>query len=114
LAAARSAGDCLVVLINSDESIRRIKGAGRPLQPHADRARVLAALRDVDRVIIFEEDTPERALAALRPDIWVKGGDYTAGELPEAELIRSWGGEVLTVGYLDGKSTSTLVDLARR
>jgi rfaE bifunctional protein nucleotidyltransferase chain/domain len=114
LAAARSAGDCLVVLINSDESVRRIKGTGRPLQHHADRAHVLAALRDVDRVIIFDEDTPERALAELRPDIWVKGGDYTAGELPEADLIRSWGGEVLTVGYLDGKSTSTLLELARR
>jgi D-beta-D-heptose 7-phosphate kinase/D-beta-D-heptose 1-phosphate adenosyltransferase len=114
LAAARSVGDCLVVLINSDQSVRRIKGNGRPLQHQADRARVLAALRDVDRVIIFDEDTPERALATLRPDVWVKGGDYTASELPESELVRSWGGEVITVGYLDGKSTSTLVQLARQ
>ncbi len=114
LAAARSLGDCLVVLLNSDDSIRRIKGTARPLQDQTDRARVLAALRDVDMVVVFDEDTPNHALAELRPDIWVKGGDYTGSQLPESELVHGWGGEVVTVGYLDGRSTSTLVELARR
>jgi rfaE bifunctional protein nucleotidyltransferase chain/domain len=114
LAAARSLGDCLVVLLNSDDSVRRLKGPSRPVQAQADRARVLTALRSVDAVIAFTEDTPQRALARLRPDIWVKGGDYSGEELPEAELVRSWGGDVITVSYLAGRSTSTLVELARR
>ncbi|HKC26746.1 MAG TPA: D-glycero-beta-D-manno-heptose 1-phosphate adenylyltransferase [Jatrophihabitans sp.] len=114
LAAARSLGDCLVVCINSDDSVRRLKGISRPLQSATDRARVLSSLRDVDAVLVFDEDTPEHALRTLRPDIWVKGGDYAGGELPEASLVRSWGGEVVTVPYLAGRSTSQLVDLARQ
>jgi D-beta-D-heptose 7-phosphate kinase/D-beta-D-heptose 1-phosphate adenosyltransferase len=113
LSAARSLGDCLVVCLNSDASIRRLKGAGRPLQPEPDRAKVLAALRDVDAVVTFDEDTPERILSKLRPDIWVKGGDYAGDQLPEAELVKQWGGEVVTVGYLGGRSTSELLAQAR-
>lgn len=114
LTAARALGDCLVVLLNSDASVRRAKGEGRPLQRQEDRAHVLEALAAVDAVMIFEEDTPEAALRTLRPDVWVKGGDYTGSELPEAAAVRSWGGEVVTVGYLDGRSTSRLVEQARR
>ncbi|MDT4890999.1 MAG: D-beta-D-heptose 7-phosphate kinase / D-beta-D-heptose 1-phosphate adenosyltransferase [Pseudonocardiales bacterium] len=114
LAAARSLGDCLVVCLNSDASVRRLKGAPRPLQPAADRARVLAALRAVDAVVVFEQDTPEQVLRDVRPDVWVKGGDYSGDRLPEADVVRSWGGEVITVGYLGGRSTSELVDLARQ
>jgi rfaE bifunctional protein nucleotidyltransferase chain/domain len=114
LEAARSLGDALVVLINSDDSVRRLKGAGRPLQTQADRARILAALRCVDGVVAFAEDTPEQALAELRPDLWVKGGDYAGQELPEAGLVRSWGGQIVSVPYLAGRSTSDLVEQARR
>jgi rfaE bifunctional protein nucleotidyltransferase chain/domain/rfaE bifunctional protein kinase chain/domain len=114
LEAARALGDCLVVCLNSDDSVRRLKGDGRPLQPAQDRARVLAALDAVDAVVVFDEDTPVDVLRRLRPDLWVKGGDYAAAELPETELLRSWGGEVVTVPYLPGRSTSGLVELSRR
>jgi rfaE bifunctional protein nucleotidyltransferase chain/domain len=113
LRAARSLGDCLVVCLNSDESVRRTKGDGRPLQSAADRRRVLEGLRSVDAVVIFEEDTPLGALERLRPDVWVKGGDYDAAALPETPLVRGWGGEVVTVPYLPGRSTTRLVGLAR-
>jgi rfaE bifunctional protein nucleotidyltransferase chain/domain len=113
LTAARSLGDCLVVCLNSDESVRRQKGEGRPLQSAADRARVLRGLSAVDAVVVFDDDTPEHVLTALRPDVWVKGGDYSTAELPEAAIVRSWGGEVVTVPYVRGRSTSRLVSLAR-
>jgi rfaE bifunctional protein nucleotidyltransferase chain/domain len=114
LEAARRLGDCLIVCINSDESVRRAKGPGRPLQSAADRARVLSALRMVDRVVVFDEDTPHRVLRRVRPDVWVKGDDYTAAELPETALVRGWGGEVLTVPYLSGRSTTRLVEGGRQ
>lgn len=113
LEAARSLGDCLIVCLNSDESVRRQKGDGRPMQVVADRARVLGGLRSVDAVAVFEEDTPLDVLARLQPDVWVKGGDYAGTELPESALVRSWGGEVVTVPYLPGRSTTQLVDRAR-
>jgi rfaE bifunctional protein nucleotidyltransferase chain/domain len=109
LAAARQLGDVLVVCLNSDESVRRLKGIDRPLQPQTDRREVLRALRSVDEVVIFDEVTPERLLRRLRPDIWVKGGDYTGVDLPERDVVREWGGRVVTVPYLDGRSTSGLV-----
>jgi D-beta-D-heptose 7-phosphate kinase / D-beta-D-heptose 1-phosphate adenosyltransferase len=114
LEVARGLGDCLIVLLNSDDSVRRLKGSGRPLQDESDRARLLAALGPVDAVVIFDEDTPVDALRRIRPDVWVKGGDYAGTELPETQLLRSWGGEVVTVPYLPGRSTSTLVELSRR
>jgi rfaE bifunctional protein nucleotidyltransferase chain/domain len=109
LTAARALGDCLIVCLNSDESVRRLKGDPRPVQSEQDRARVLAALRAVDAVIVFEQDTPIDLLNRLRPDIWVKGGDYSKGQLPETDMVRQWGGEVVTVGYLAGRSTSQLL-----
>ncbi len=113
LQAARAVGDCLVVCLNSDASVRRLKGAQRPLQPAADRARVLAALECVDAVVVFDEDTPTTVLRRIRPDIWAKGGDYSGVPLPEAAVLAEWGGEAVTVPYLQGRSTSALVELAR-
>ncbi|WP_225827412.1 PfkB family carbohydrate kinase [Streptomyces naphthomycinicus] len=111
LQAARRAGDCLVVCVNSDASVRRRKGDGRPLVPAADRVRVLRALECVDAVAVFDEDTPERILGELRPHIWAKGADYARTRLPEQALVESWGGQVLLLPYLDGRSTT---GLARR
>ncbi|MGW2262592.1 D-glycero-beta-D-manno-heptose 1-phosphate adenylyltransferase [Streptomyces sp. NPDC001780] len=108
LEAARRTGDCLLVCVNSDASVRRRKGGGRPLVPAADRVRVLRALECVDAVAVFDDDTPERLLAELRPHIWVKGGDYALAELPEAALVESWGGQVVLLPYLDGRSTTAL------
>jgi len=112
LSAARAAGDCLIVCLNSDDSVRALKGPGRPVVPAADRRAMLEALECVDAVIVFDEPTPAAVLSRLRPDVWVKGGDYDAADLPEAELLRSWGGQALTVPYLDGRSTTTLLRAA--
>ncbi|GGV41287.1 D-glycero-beta-D-manno-heptose 1-phosphate adenylyltransferase [Streptomyces griseoflavus] len=108
LESARRIGDCLIVCLNSDASVTRRKGAGRPLVPAADRARVLAALGSVDAVVVFEEDTPAAVLERLRPDVWVKGGDYSVQDLPEAEVLRGWGGQAVVLPYLDGRSTTSL------
>ncbi|EXG81715.1 D-glycero-beta-D-manno-heptose 1-phosphate adenylyltransferase [Cryptosporangium arvum] len=112
LEAARRTGDCLIVCLNSDASVTRLKGPGRPLNTAADRTRVLTGLVSVDAVVVFDEDTPERVLGRLRPDRWVKGGDYTVDALPEAAVVRSWGGEAVVLPYLDGHSTTDLVHRA--
>jgi D-beta-D-heptose 7-phosphate kinase/D-beta-D-heptose 1-phosphate adenosyltransferase len=109
LEAARALGDTLVVLLNSDESVRRLKGPSRPVQPAHDRARVLRGLACVDAVVVFDEDTPEAALADLRPDIWAKGGDYAADDLPESALVQTWGGRVVLLPYLSGRSTTAIL-----
>ncbi|CAL9365835.1 Bifunctional protein HldE [Streptomyces sp. enrichment culture] len=114
LESARRIGDCLIVCLNSDASVARRKGPGRPLNPAADRARVLAALGSVDAVVVFEEDTPEAVLARLRPDVWVKGGDYSVRDLPEAALLRTWGGQAVVLPYLDGRSTTLLTRRAAK
>ncbi|WP_167043242.1 D-glycero-beta-D-manno-heptose 1-phosphate adenylyltransferase [Salinibacterium sp. ZJ454] len=108
LAAARRLGDCLVVCLNSDASVSRLKGAGRPIIVESDRVDLLLALECVDAVIVFDEDTPEQVLRSVRPDIWVKGGDYTVDSLPEAQVVRSWGGQTVTVPYFPARSTTTL------
>jgi rfaE bifunctional protein nucleotidyltransferase chain/domain len=114
LQAARGLGDCLVVCLNSDAGVARLKGGGRPVNPQADRYRVLAALGCVDAVVVFDEPTPHAVLSRLRPDVWVKGGDYGGGEreLPEAELVRRWDGQAVLVPYLPGRSTTALVSAA--
>lgn len=112
--AARLLGDRLVVLVNDDDSVRRLKGPDRPLQPVEDRCAVLRSLADVDDVVVFGEDTPVDALRRLRPDVFVKGGDYTAAELPETAVLAEWGGSVVTVPFLAGRSTTELVTRARR
>jgi rfaE bifunctional protein nucleotidyltransferase chain/domain/rfaE bifunctional protein kinase chain/domain len=110
---ARQLGDALVVLLNSDDSVRALKGPGRPIMPAEDRARVLSALECVDEVIIFGETSPEKALDGLRPDVWVKGGDYTEADLPEADLVRRNGGEVVLLPTVAGYSSSNLIATAR-
>lgn len=112
---ARGLGDALLVGLNSDASVRRLKGAGRPLMAEADRAAVLAALRAVDGVVIFDSLTAEALVAALHPDVYVKGGDWgVAGHLPpEAAVAEQGGGRVQFIPYLSGYSTSALVARAR-
>ena len=110
---ARQLGDSLVVLLNSDESVRALKGESRPVMAAEDRARVLAALACVDAVVIFGEHSPEQALERLRPDIWVKGGDYAETDLPEAGVVRRHGGEVVLLPTVAGYSSSNLIAAAR-
>ena len=113
LQAARALGDRLVVLVNSDESVRRLKGPGRPVVPAADRVRVLEALECVDATIVFDGDDPREALGHLRPDVWVKGGDYTVDGLPEAGVVAAHGGSTVVLPYLDGLSTTAILERAR-
>ncbi|CAA9245276.1 MAG: ADP-heptose synthase / D-glycero-beta-D-manno-heptose 7-phosphate kinase [uncultured Acidimicrobiales bacterium] len=114
LQAARSLGDCLIVCLNSDASVRRLKGPSRPLQGQEDRAAVLLALGCVDAVAIFDEDTPERLLDDLRPHVFAKGADYSIENLPEAALLEGWGGQAVVLPYLEGRSTTRLLQEARR
>ncbi len=112
LRAARQLGDCLIVCLNSDASVRRLKGPSRPLVPVEDRARVLEALECVDAVLVFDEDTPLQVLERLRPHIWAKGGDYAGATVPEAAALDRWGGQAVVLPYLAGRSTSQLVEVA--
>jgi D-beta-D-heptose 7-phosphate kinase/D-beta-D-heptose 1-phosphate adenosyltransferase len=109
LEAARKLGDVLVVGVNSDASVRRLKGPQRPLVGEKDRAQVLAALAAVDWVTIFSEDTPYELIAALRPDVLVKGGDWQVADIVGADLVRAYGGRVRSLPYLPGYSTTALV-----
>ncbi|MFE9244999.1 PfkB family carbohydrate kinase [Nocardiopsis sp. NPDC006938] len=110
---ARALGDHLVVLLNDDASVRALKGEGRPVVHQHDRIRVLSALDCVDSVVLFDELTPVRALERLRPDMWVKGGDYDPDLLPETPAVRNAGGEVVTVPLLAGRSSTRLIDRIR-
>jgi rfaE bifunctional protein nucleotidyltransferase chain/domain/rfaE bifunctional protein kinase chain/domain len=112
LEAARALGDCLIVCLNSDASVRRLKGAGRPVVNEDDRAAVLRALRCVDAVLVFDEDTPAAALERLRPHVWAKGGDYVGRDLPEAAVLERWGGEAVVLPFVDGKSSTRLIEEA--
>ncbi len=112
LRAARSLGDCLIVCLNSDASVRRIKGSDRPLVPEEDRVAVLRALECVDAVVLFDEETPEAILARLRPDVFAKGGDYALSELAEAKLLERWGGRAVILPYVAGRSTTRLIEEA--
>ncbi|MFP5282786.1 MAG: PfkB family carbohydrate kinase [Actinomycetes bacterium] len=112
LAQARALGDALIVCLNSDASVRRAKGLGRPLVSENDRAEMLRALAAVDGVVVFDEDTPSEVLNRLRPQVWVKGGDYEGVYLAEAEVVRRHGGRVALVPTVNGYSTTRLVSLA--
>ncbi len=112
LEAARALGDCLVVCLNADASVRRLKGPERPLVREADRAAVLLGLACVDAVVIFEEDDPRAILREIRPHLWAKGGDYAAGDLPEAETLAEWGGRPVIVPYVAGRSTTRIIQEA--
>jgi D-beta-D-heptose 7-phosphate kinase/D-beta-D-heptose 1-phosphate adenosyltransferase len=114
LAAARALGDCLVVCLNSDRSVRRLKGPDRPLMSQQDRVELLLSLQCVDAVVVFDEDDPAAVLTDFRPDVWVKGGDYRVADLPEVELLKSWGGRAVLVPYHPGRSTSSLAEALAR
>lgn len=114
LAEARALGDRLIVAVNDDASVRRLKGAGRPVVPLEDRMAMLAALADVDWVVPFGEDTPARLIAAVAPDVLVKGGDYRPEEIAGAEAVRRGGGEVKVLPLLAGRSTSELIERIRK
>ncbi|MBT1001513.1 D-glycero-beta-D-manno-heptose 1-phosphate adenylyltransferase [Paenarthrobacter sp. DKR-5] len=114
LAAARKLGDCLIVCLNSDSSVRRLKGPQRPIIAEHDRVELLEALECVDAVVLFDEDTPEAVLESLQPDVWVKGGDYSPEDLPEAALMKSWGGRTVTVPYHPARSTTGLASALAR
>jgi len=108
LRAARALGDVLIVGVNTDAGVRRLKGPERPLVPEEERAELLAGLECVDHVTLFPEPTPEETIRALRPAIHAKGGDYTAEALPEAALVRSLGGRVVILPLVPGRSTTLL------
>jgi rfaE bifunctional protein nucleotidyltransferase chain/domain len=110
---ARALGDVLVVALNSDASIRRLKGEDRPIVPEAERAGLLAALRSVDHVVLFDTESPRDLIELVRPDVYVKGGDYNVDMLPEAPLVERLGGEVVLVDYIGGRSTTQMVERIR-
>lgn len=109
-------GDVLVLGLNSDDSVRRLKGAKRPLVPEVERAAVLAGLRSVDYITIFSEETPAQLIEALRPDVLVKGGDYDpqaqqgTGYIVGSEFVRSYGGSVAVIDFVEGRSTTNVID----
>ena len=113
LADARALGDFLVVGLNSDASVARLKGAGRPLQNEAARAAVLLGLRSVDAVVRFDEDTPQELIRALQPDVLVKGGDYTPESVVGREIVEGRGGRLVLIPFLPGHSTSRIEERIR-
>jgi rfaE bifunctional protein nucleotidyltransferase chain/domain/rfaE bifunctional protein kinase chain/domain len=114
LQAARALGDVLVVCLNADDSVTRLKGPDRPIVRAEDRAAVLRGLGCVDEVVVFDEDTPVALLERLRPDLFVKGGDYRPEELPETPVLARWGGRVVTVPLKAGRSTTSILQEVRR
>jgi rfaE bifunctional protein nucleotidyltransferase chain/domain len=109
LTRARALGDCLVVGLNSDDSVRRLKGPARPIRGERDRALVLGALEAVDAIVVFPEDTPLELVRALHPDVIVKGGDYAPGDVVGAADVEAWGGEVVIIPLTPGHSTTATV-----
>ena len=109
LTRAASEGTKLVVGVNSDSSVQRLKGPTRPVNPEQDRAGLLAALRCVDAVVIFEEDTPVELLEVLRPHVHVKGGDYKVEDLPEKDAVEKHGGRIVIIDLVPGRSTTNLI-----
>ena len=106
--------DILVVGLNSDRSVAKLKGSARPIQDELSRKTILIALKAVSLVIIFDEETPERLIEKVKPDIIVKGGDYNIEDIIGADFVRSYGGEVLTIPYLEGNSSSDIIDKVKR
>jgi rfaE bifunctional protein nucleotidyltransferase chain/domain len=113
LTGARVAGDALVVGLNSDASVRRLKGPGRPVRSEAERAYVLAALECVDAVVVFDQDTPLELVTCLEPDVIVKGGDYTPDSIVGAREVRARGGQVVVIPTTPGQSTTAIIERLR-
>ena len=114
LAAARALGDYLILGLNSDASVRRLKGETRPVNDENDRAAGVGALKSVDAVVIFGEDTAEALIDEVRPAVYVKGGDYTRETLPESRIVEAYGGEVAFIPLVAGKSTTNIIERAGR
>jgi rfaE bifunctional protein nucleotidyltransferase chain/domain len=114
LEAARREGDWLAVAVNSDASVSRAKGTGRPVLPEAERAEIVAALACVDAVTVFEEDSPEALIAAIRPEVHAKGTDYEAGAVPERGVVASYGGRTVIVGDPKDHATTSLIERIAR
>ncbi|MEJ5286713.1 MAG: ADP-heptose synthase / D-glycero-beta-D-manno-heptose 7-phosphate kinase [Candidatus Kapaibacterium sp.] len=110
LTEAKKLGDVLIVGLNSDDSVRRLKGSNRPITPQEERAEILDALKPVDIVVVFEEDTPIELIKKVRPNVLVKGGDYTLEQIVGADLVKSTGGEVIVIPYVKDKSTTNLIE----
>lgn len=110
---AKTKGDILIVALNSDTSLTRLKGPGRPILPQRERAEIIAAFGDVDYVVIFNEPDVGRVLRALRPDVHVKGSDYTKATVPERDIVREYGGEVAITGGPKIRSTSAVITRIR-
>lgn len=106
---AKQQGDILVVAVNSDNSVKKLKGPTRPIQNEDDRAEILAALSCVDAVLIFDEQTPEKLITEIRPDVLVKGGDWKPDQIVGGTFVQSYGGKVLSLTFVAGKSTTSLV-----
>ena len=106
--------DILIVGLNSDRSVAKLKGSARPIQDELSRKTILTALKAVSLVMIFDEETPERLIKKVKPDIIVKGGDYNIEDIIGADFVRSYGGEVLIIPYLKGNSSSNIIDKAKR
>jgi len=113
LAGAASFGNRLIVGVNSDASVKRLKSAGRPIQKEDDRALLLAAMHFVDLVVLFEEDTPEKLIQSITPDVLVKGGDYKVEEIAGAQWVLDHGGKVELINYLDNSSSTNIIKKIR-
>jgi rfaE bifunctional protein nucleotidyltransferase chain/domain len=109
LSKARDLGDILIIGLNTDASVSRLKGSGRPVQDQSSRALVLASLRFVEAVVLFDEDTPYNLINALKPDVLVKGGDYTEENIVGADVVKANGGEVVSIPLTEGYSTSRIL-----
>lgn len=114
LAQARGLGDALMVAINSDRTVRELKGAGRPVFDESERAEILAALRQVDYVVVFDDISPRSLISQLLPDVLVKGGDYELDQIHGREEVEAAGGKVISLPFVDGASTTTLIDRMKK
>lgn len=114
LAAAKKLGDCLVLGLNTDASVRRIKGELRPINNELDRAEVIGALKSVDYVVLFDEPTADAILSKIKPAIYAKGGDYTLDTLPEASTVQAYGGCVEFIDVVEGRSTTNIVEKIKK
>jgi D-glycero-beta-D-manno-heptose 1-phosphate adenylyltransferase len=110
LQAAKALGDVLIVALNTDASVKRLKGPTRPVQSESDRAEILAALGSVDFTFLFNEETPERIIHQIKPDILAKGGDWKIEQIVGAPFVQSYGGQVISLTFIEGKSTTQLIE----
>ena len=114
LEATKAQGNVLVLGLNTDESVRRLKGPERPINSELDRAKVVGALKAVDYVVLFGEQTAEAVIAEVKPDVYVKGGDYTLDTLPEAKIVQSYGGKVAFIDMVEGRSTTNIINKIKK